>query len=108
MEEADVLATRVAIISKRILALGTTDYLRQKYGSVYHVHLVLQSAPTSTREEMEALEQLVERSFSGVVFDRYGNGHGQIRFSVPAVQGNETQDTGDCITRVGEAGRMGG
>lgn len=103
MEEADVLATRVAIISKRILALGTTDYLRQKYGNVYHVHLVLKSAPASTKEEMETVEKWVDRSSSSVSFDPYGNYHGQIKFSVPAVRGGENiQGTEDYITRVDE------
>jgi ATP-binding cassette subfamily A (ABC1) protein 3 len=103
MEEADVLATRVAIISKRILALGTTDYLRQKYGNVYHVHIVLKSVPTSSREEMETVEQWIERSFSGVCFDPYGNYHGQIKFSVPILHGDATQQTEDSITEIGEA-----
>lgn len=49
MEEADALATRGAIISRRILALGATNFLREKYGNVYHVYLVLKSAPASIR-----------------------------------------------------------
>src|SRR5438034_11333196 len=104
MEEADVLATRVAIISNRILAVGTTDYLREKHGNIYHVHLVLTSAPTYTREEVDTVEQWVQRSFAGVRLDPYGNHHGQIRFSVPAVKGDEPPDTGDGITPVEEAG----
>jgi ATP-binding cassette, subfamily A (ABC1), member 3 len=108
MEEADVLATRVAIISKRMLALGTTDYLRRKYGHVYHIHIVLKSAPTSTREEMEAVEQWIEHSFSGVSSDPYGNYHGQIRFSIPASQRDDVRDTVDCITPINEGGRKRG
>jgi hypothetical protein len=107
MEEADILASRVAIISQRILAIGTTDFLRRKHGNIYHVHLVLDSAPTSTRGEMETVERWVERSFFGAVFDPYGNDHGQIRFSVPLEPGDEMQDSRDCdhIVPVGEAGQ---
>ena len=56
MEEANALATCAAIISRRTLALGTTNFLREKYGNVYHLHLVLKPGPTSTREEMERVE----------------------------------------------------
>jgi len=84
MEEADALATRAAIISGRLLALGTTSVLRKKYGDIYHVHLVLKSAPASTRAEMERVQQWAERTFNGVRFDMYSSFHGQVKFSVPA------------------------
>jgi hypothetical protein len=84
MEEADALATRAAIISRRILALGAANFLREKYGNVYHVYLVLKSAPASTRGEMERVEQWIERPLAGVRFDSYGSYHSQIKFSVPA------------------------
>lgn len=96
MEEADALATRAAIISKRILTIGTTGFLRKKYGDVYHVHIVLFSAPTSSTEEMKNAEQWVERTFNGVKFDAFGSHHGQIRFSVPAwIAPNAAQDSDD-------------
>ena len=100
MEEADVLATRVAIISKRILALGTTDYLRHKYGNIYHVHLVLKSAPASTKEEMETVEQWVDRSFSECVLRpiRELSRTDQILCSRASWMRN-TQDTEDVITK---------
>lgn len=85
MEEADALATRAAIISKRILAVGKTENLRQKYGNMYHVHLVLKSTPVSSREEMDAVEEWVKGAFPDARLDSFGNFHGQIKFSVPAV-----------------------
>ena len=101
MEEADALATRAAIISQRILAIGTTKFLREKYGNVYHVHLVLKSAPQSTREEMIHVEQWVEQAFSGVQFDNYGSLHGQVKFSVPAVFSENLENIhGDPIETV--------
>ncbi len=85
MEEADALATRAGIISKRILALGTTRFLRKKYGNVYHIHLILKTGPLASAEEMRSVEQWVEQSFEGVRFDSFGSYHGQIKFSVPAL-----------------------
>lgn len=52
MEEADTLATRTAIISKRLLAVGTTQALRKRYSNIYYVNILLATAPTSTPAEM--------------------------------------------------------
>jgi len=87
MEEADALATRAAIISKRLLALGTTDFLRKKYGNVYNIHLILKSGSQATAEEMQKVEQWVTKTFEDARFDRFGSYHGQIKFSVPALSG---------------------
>ena len=76
MEEAAALATRAGIISKRILALGTPDFLRKKYGNVYHIDLVLKSAPTSTTEEMNHVREWVEKSFAGVRLEEFGSHYG--------------------------------
>lgn len=108
MEEADVLATRVAIVSKRILALGTTDYLRQQHGNVYHVHIMLKSAPISTREETESVERWVERSFAGTRLDPYGNYHGQIKFSVPVSHLGDKCLTEDTVNELGESSQKRG
>jgi hypothetical protein len=98
MEEADALATCAAIISKRILTIGTPAFLYKKYGDIYHVHIVLLSAPTSSAEEMKNAEQWAEHTFSSVRFDAFGSHHRQIRFSVPdrRVQ-NAVRDSGDDI-----------
>ena len=89
MEEAAALATRAAIISRRILTLGTISFLCKKYGNAYHVHMVLKSAPTSTRSEMENVESWVLESFSGARLDPFGNYHGQIKFSIPTTTEHE-------------------
>jgi ATP-binding cassette subfamily A (ABC1) protein 3 len=104
MEEADALATRAAIISQRILAVGSTKFLREKYGNMYHVHLVLDSAPSSTEEEMKIVEEWVGQTFVGVQLDSYGSLHGQIKFSVPVAVSEEKSNADeaviDCITAV--------
>lgn len=87
MEEADALATRAAIIARRLLAIGTTQELRKRHSNEYHVHLILKSAPLSTPEEMQRVADWVVRRFSGdgsdVQFEGQNLG-GQVRFRVPA------------------------
>jgi ATP-binding cassette subfamily A (ABC1) protein 3 len=103
MEEADALATRAAIISKRILTIGSTAFLRKKYRDLYHVHIVLSSAPTSSAEEMKNVERWAEETFSGAKFDSFGSYHGQIRFSVPAGRVHDVaQDLEEEIQPVGD------
>lgn len=99
MEEADALATRAGIISRRFLALGTTDSLRKQHGNVYHIHLVLKSAPTSSEEEIERITQWIERSFAGARFDSsFGSYHGQIKFSVPASTASIQEEVQGAVT----------
>ncbi|WQF86367.1 Putative AAA+ ATPase domain, ABC-2 type transporter, transmembrane domain, ABC transporter [Colletotrichum destructivum] len=86
MEEADELATRVAIMSKRILAIGTSQELRKRYSNVYDVHLVLGTAPGSTRGEMQNVESWVRDVFPEASFDAVNLG-GQVRFVVPVGTG---------------------
>jgi ABC-type multidrug transport system ATPase subunit len=93
MEEADALATRAAILSGKLLAVGTTQVLRERYANLYHVHLVLGSAPTSTEEEMGKVEDWVKRAFGDVTFEGQSLG-GQIKFMVPAVAGEQGRKGG--------------
>ncbi|RBQ90155.1 hypothetical protein VDGD_07300 [Verticillium dahliae] len=86
MEEADELATRVAIMSKRVLAIGTSQELRQRYSNVYDVHLVLATAPGSTRSEMHSIESWVHQVFPEASFDAASLG-GQVRFVMPVGAG---------------------
>ncbi|KAF8472700.1 ABC transporter [Kalaharituber pfeilii] len=83
MEEADALASRVGILARRMLALGTGTYLRRKHGDKYHIHLVLRSAPYSLQSEMDALKNWILGTFPGAEVEQKSF-HGQIRFSVPA------------------------
>ncbi|KAJ5317694.1 hypothetical protein N7508_002202 [Penicillium antarcticum] len=82
MEEADALASRAGIMAKRMLALGTTDYLRSKYGNMYHVHLVHSQAPHTSDDDMERMRTWVYDTFPGAVVEQKTY-HGQLRFSVP-------------------------
>ena len=83
MEEADALAHRAGIMSKRMLTLGTVEGLRRRWGDVYHVHLVSSSAPYSGSGEMERLKGWIRQNLNGAELEDKTYG-GQIRFSVPA------------------------
>lgn len=85
MEEADKLATRVGIMKRKMLALGTVAALGEQYGDAWVVQLVLKSAPETTEEEMEGVKEWVRRRIPGVQLDKWGSrggGHGQLRFKV--------------------------
>ncbi|KAI1074427.1 P-loop containing nucleoside triphosphate hydrolase protein [Whalleya microplaca] len=83
MEEADALATRAAIIARRVLAIGSTQQLRRRHSNEYHVHLILRSAPLSTTQEMRWVADWVRNTFPDVQFEGENLG-GQVRFIVPA------------------------
>jgi ATP-binding cassette subfamily A (ABC1) protein 3 len=83
MEEADALASRVGVISRRLLDIGTTAHLRQKHGHGFHVHVVMASAPHSTQEEMAGLQGWIEAHVPGARLEGLPY-HGQLRYVVPA------------------------
>ncbi|KAI8936079.1 hypothetical protein NX059_007578 [Plenodomus lindquistii] len=85
MEEADKLATRVGIMKRKMLALGTVADLGDQYGDAWVVQLVLKSAPETTEGEMESVKAWVRSRIPGVQMDKWGSrggGHGQLRFKV--------------------------
>ncbi|KAL4996214.1 hypothetical protein BDV10DRAFT_172649 [Aspergillus recurvatus] len=95
MEEADALAHRAGIMARRMLALGTTDALRLKYGNMYHVHIVHTQAPHTSDEDMEKIREWVTDTFPGAVIEQKTY-HGQLRFSVPADMSHEKERDAHC------------
>lgn len=83
MEEADALASRAGILAKRMLAMGSVDNLRQRFGDALHVHIVSKTAPHSSPEEMQRMRQWVVETYPGAQVEEKTY-HGQMRFSVPA------------------------
>jgi ATP-binding cassette, subfamily A (ABC1), member 3 len=83
MEEADALANRAGIMAKRMLALGSTEELRRKYGNMYHVHLVHADAPHTSGDSMKHLRDWVQGAFPGAAIEQRMY-HGQLRFSIAA------------------------
>lgn len=81
MEEADALANRVGIISKRLLDIGSTQHLREKYGHGFSIHVVLESEPTSTEDEMKNFVAWVQERLPGTQLEGFAY-HGQLRLKV--------------------------
>ncbi|KND92231.1 ABC transporter ced-7 [Tolypocladium ophioglossoides CBS 100239] len=107
MEEADALANRAGIMARRMLALGSTDTLRYRFGDTLHVHLVSKTAPHSTAEEIDRVRSWVLETFPGAEVEQE-TFHGQMRFSIPtsaveerhrssSLQKRDLNDTGSAI-----------
>ncbi|ROW12585.1 hypothetical protein VMCG_00338 [Cytospora schulzeri] len=85
MEEADRLATRVGIMKRKMLALGTGKQLGEWWGEGCVVQIVLKSAPDTGEEEMEMVRGWVQDRVRGVEFESWGakgGAHGLLRFRV--------------------------
>ena len=89
MEEADALASRAGIMSGRMLALGTTDHLRRRYGDAYYVHLVHRDAPHSSDADMARIREWILANFPGATVEQR-TWHGQVRFSAPTATATAT------------------
>ncbi|UNI22712.1 hypothetical protein JDV02_008574 [Purpureocillium takamizusanense] len=83
MEEADALAGRAGILARRMLALGTPDDLRHRFGDALHVHLVSASAPRTSDAEVNRITAWIKRTLPSASLDTKTY-HGQMRFSVSA------------------------
>ena len=77
MEEAEALATNVAIIGTRMLATGTLSTLQETYGGAFSIRAV--RVPEMAAEE---IEMLVKERFENMV-SNYEDSHGQISFNLP-------------------------
>lgn len=85
MEEADKLATRVGIMKRKMLALGTGKELGEWWGEGCVVQVVMKSAPETSEEEMERVKGWVRDKVRGIEFERWGakgGAHGLLRFRV--------------------------
>ena len=99
MEETDALAHRAGIVASRLLTVGTVDYLRNRWGDVYHVQLVTSSAPYTSLGEMEMLKSWLVRNIERVEIENKTY-CGQIRFTVPA-KARTTRDRKGYTTQKG-------
>ncbi|KAF5021446.1 hypothetical protein F66182_6510 [Fusarium sp. NRRL 66182] len=85
MEEADALAGRAGILARRMLALGTPDNLRHRFGDAIHIHLVSSTAPRTSQEEMTRITDWIRQTLPSADVEEKTY-YGQIRFSVRASQ----------------------
>lgn len=77
MEEAEALATNVAIMGTKMLATGTLSSLQESHGGAYGVRAV-RGHGTNAAE----VEATVKQRFEGNV-QNYYDSHGQISFNLP-------------------------
>lgn len=77
MEEAEALATKVAIMGTRMLATGTLSSLQGSYGGAFCIRAV--RVPGISAEDTETL---VNKRFENMVLN-YEDSHGQISFNLP-------------------------
>lgn len=77
MEEAEALATKVAIMGTKMLATGTLSSLQETHGGFFTVRAV--RIPGSSAL---AVEQLMKGIFNGQI-SSYEDSHGQISFYLP-------------------------
>ncbi|KAI1099149.1 hypothetical protein F4804DRAFT_349610 [Jackrogersella minutella] len=107
MEEADALASRAAIVARRVLAVGTAQALRKTHSNEYHVHLLLKSAPLPAPGEVRAAEDWARRAFGGAARFEGESLGGQVRFVVPtdtAIPGPHRRHSGSSSG--GESGEV--
>ncbi|CAG8951276.1 hypothetical protein HYFRA_00008025 [Hymenoscyphus fraxineus] len=89
MEEAEALATGVAIMGTKMLATGTLSELQVEYGGMYMIRAV--RAPGTNASNIEGI---VRETFSGV--RNYQDGCGQISFNLPF----EKKELGSIMRRM--------
>jgi ATP-binding cassette subfamily A (ABC1) protein 3 len=83
MEEADKLADSVGIMASRMLALGSSNDLRKRFGARWYVHIVLKGAPHVSPTEAQKVKDWIEEHVADAILEER-MWYGQIRFSVPA------------------------
>lgn len=96
MEEADALAGRAGILARRMLAMGSIDLLRRRFGDRLYVHLVCRGAPRTTDEEVERVRRWVKGMFCGAEVEEKTY-HGQMRWSVAVEEVLGEKKRGDII-----------
>ncbi|RPB01721.1 P-loop containing nucleoside triphosphate hydrolase protein [Choiromyces venosus 120613-1] len=106
MEEAGALASQAGILAKKMLAVGTGNDLRRRWGDGYYIHLVLKSAPASTEAETQNVKDWIVRRFHGAVVEQRSF-HGQVRFSVPIWRGEDESQNEIMPTEASQKGGTG-
>ncbi|KFY73144.1 hypothetical protein V499_06788 [Pseudogymnoascus sp. VKM F-103] len=77
MEEAEALATNVAIMGTRMLATGTLASLQESHGGAYSIRAMREQGT-----DVAEVEETIKKSFDGMV-SNFIESCGQIRFNLP-------------------------
>ena len=118
MEEAEALATNVAIMGTKMLATGTLSSLQETYGGAYNIRAVRLPESGLSAEEVE---ELVKEKFDGGV-SNYFDSHGQISFHLPhekkwlgsimrimeGLKGDVIEDEDEATVKAGGGGAVEG
>ena len=89
-------------MARRMLAMGSVEGLRRRFGERLHVHLVLRGAPRTEEGEVERVREWVKGAFEGAEVEEKTY-HGQMRFTVPVEDGG-VEKGGEEIGTVGGTG----
>lgn len=81
MEEAEALATNVAIMGTKMLATGTLTSLQASHGGKYMIRAVRE-----LESDAKEVEAVVKREFADMV-SNYEDAHGQVSFGLPHDKG---------------------
>ncbi|KAK9473660.1 uncharacterized protein V1510DRAFT_413533 [Dipodascopsis tothii] len=107
MEEADALASRAGILARNLLAVGTSNHLRQRFGDGYHVQFLCASGIEATAKEMEAVLEWAKATFGrDTVSVEDKMFHGQVKVVIKTAQtgaGIQVSDIFRAIERDREA-----
>jgi ATP-binding cassette, subfamily A (ABC1), member 3 len=77
MEEAEALATNVAIMGTKMLATGTLSSLQESHGGAYSIRAVREHGTDAAE-----VEETVSGKFEGMV-SNFSDSHRQISFNLP-------------------------
>ncbi|KAK4190974.1 putative transporter [Podospora australis] len=109
MEEADALAGRAGILAKRMLAMGSIDSLRRRFGHQLHVHLVCKGAPHTSDAEIARIRNWILHTFGDGAQVEEKTYHGQMRFSIPAsalISDSQDQIQGQASNQSSAIGKL--
>ncbi|KAK9382932.1 uncharacterized protein V2V93DRAFT_320516 [Kockiozyma suomiensis] len=88
MEEADALCSRAGILAKNLLAVGTSDRLRERYGDAYYLHFVCEGGMHATDAQMMRVVSWAQQRFKGhTVRIEDKMYHGQVKLAVQTSAG---------------------
>ncbi|CAH0024624.1 unnamed protein product [Clonostachys rhizophaga] len=84
MEEATALASHIGIVARKMLAQGSAEELRQKYGGGYVAQILHDDAPHTRADDMAAIWAWMVGTFPGARnLDRGVQRRGQMRVEIP-------------------------
>ncbi|KAM5343548.1 hypothetical protein ACJ41O_012085 [Fusarium nematophilum] len=109
MEEANALASRAGIMAGKMLAQGTTQELKMRYGDDYSVHLSHRDGPNAAERDMERIWRWVLAQFPYIRnMDMSALHQGQMKFAISFGDDGDSVSLADVLEAIRDArGRLG-